>query len=101
MACFLSIEEVAIDLECFGCTRPAGDAPLVAWADVLRPGKLEPVCLYCLRSLDPTLARFYDLAVDLVAAARVRLHDGTPGVTRDLDGGPADPVAARHAAREP
>ncbi len=87
MACYLSIEQVADGLECFGCTLPTGDAPLVAWTDELRPGKLVPVCLRCLRGLDPTLARFHDLADDLAIPARVIAE-----VAGDLDGEPADPA---------
>ena len=89
--CYLSVEPVSIGLECFGCTLPAEDGPLVAWTEELRPGKPEPVCLYCLRSLDPALARFYDIAADLAIAARV-IAEGAG----DLDGEPADPVPARH-----
>ena len=97
MACYLSIEHATAGLECFGCTLSVDDAPLVAWTDELRPGKLVPVCVRCLRGLDPSLARFHDLAADLAIPARVIAE-----VARDLcDIEQADPLPARPGAREP
>ena len=97
MACYLSIEHATAGLECSGCTLSVANKPLVAWTDELRPGKLVPVCLHCLRWLDPPLARFHDLAADLAIPARVIAE-----VARDLLAiEQADPVSARPAAREP
>ena len=71
--CYLSLEPVSIGLECFSCTLPVGAGPLVAWSEELRPAKPEPVCLECLRALDPALGRFADLAADLAIAAQAAL----------------------------
>ena len=79
--CYLSVELDSPSLECVSCTLPAaGGGLLVAWSEELRPGKLEPVCLDCLRSLDPALARFYDLA----ARAALIAGGSTPPVGTDL-----------------